>query len=114
MDASKLEQRAAQITKKWKPDTMTATGGVLHGVAIHREQPRYPGAAKAARLSGTVFIKVVIDEMGKVTDATIVCGADLLAVEAREAARKWRFKPTMVEGKPAKVQGILTFHFTLQ
>jgi len=114
MEAGELEQRAAQIAKRWKPDTVTASGGVLQGFAIHKEQPRYPDAAKAARLSGAVFIKVVIDEVGKVTDATIICGADLLAVESREAARKWRFKPTMVEGKPVKVQGILTFNFTLQ
>ncbi|MGH9767259.1 MAG: hypothetical protein ACREAB_07475 [Blastocatellia bacterium] len=40
--------------------------------------------------------------------------ADLLAVASREAALKWRFMPTTLNGQPTKVKGMLTFNFTLQ
>ncbi|MGH9754160.1 MAG: energy transducer TonB [Blastocatellia bacterium] len=109
-----MERRAALIEQKARPDAASVTGGVLQGRAIHKEQPPYPAAAKAERLSGKVFIQVEIDETGKVTDAKILCGADLLAVASREAPLKWRFKPTSLSGKPVKVMGVLTFNFTLQ
>jgi TonB family protein len=113
LEASETEQRAARIEQKATPDIASVTGGVLQGTAIHKEKPSYPAAAAAARLSGKVFIQVEIDENGKVTDAKILCGADLLAVASREAAFKWRFKPTTLSGKPVKVMGVLTFNFEL-
>ncbi len=113
-EASKMEQRAALIERKAKPDFFPVTGGVLQGQAIHKEDPPYPPAARAERLSGSVIIKVEIDETGVVTDAKILCGADLLAAASREAALKWRFAPTTLDGKPVKVIGVLTFNFTLQ
>lgn len=112
-EASETRKRALLIEGKAHPSTTIAEGGVLQGYAIHKEQPDYPPAAKAERLSGTVFIQVEIDETGKVTNAKILCGADLLAVPSREAALNWRFKPTTLSGKPVKVMGVLTFNFVL-
>ncbi len=114
LDASKMQQRAALIERKANPNITPVEGGVLRGYAVHKEQPSYPPAAKAARVSGSVFIKVVVDEAGEVIDAKILCGADLLAVAAREAAYRWRFNPSVIDGRPVKVQGVLTFNFTLR
>ncbi len=113
-EAKTLEDRIIRIGMKSHPELKYVSGGVLQGSATYREQPPYPPAAKAERLSGTIFIKVVIDENGNVVDARVVCGPDLLAPDSLAAARKWRFKPTMLSGVPVKVQGILVFNFTLQ
>jgi TonB family protein len=113
-EASEMERRAALIEQKSRPDVTPVTGGVLQGKAIHKEQPLYPPAAKSKRLSGAVLIKVEIDETGVVTDAEILCGADLLAAPSREAALKWRFSPTLLNDQPVKVIGVLTFNFALQ
>jgi TonB family protein len=107
-------ERAREITNSVKGEPAALSGGVLQGKAIHRVQPAYPPAAKAERLSGTVLIKVVIDEAGLVTEAKVLCGPDLLAADSLAAARKWRFQPTELNGVPVKVQGVLTFNFTLQ
>jgi TonB family protein len=112
--ANEMEQRAALIERKARPDVTSVTGGVLQGQAILKVQPPYPPAAEAERLSGSVFIQVEIDETGMVTDAKILCGADLLVDVSREAALKWRFAPTLFDGRPVKVKGVLTFNFTLQ
>jgi len=113
-EASEMERRAALIEGKAKPNFTQVTVAVLQGKAIHKEQPPYPPVARAEHLSGSVFIKIEIDETGVVTDAKILCGADLLSAASREAALKWRFSPTALDGKPVKVMGILTFNFTLQ
>lgn len=113
-EAGQMQERVAQISKRLAGEPVNVSGGVLQGAATYKAQPYYPPAAKAERLSGTVYIKVVIDEDGKVTDSKILCGADLLAAVSLEAANKWRFSPTILNGVPVKVQGILTFNFKLQ
>jgi Gram-negative bacterial TonB protein C-terminal len=57
---------------------------------------------------------VVFDEKGVVTDATVISGPKALRDVSIEAARKWRFKPLVLENRPAKAQGVLTFSFSLR
>jgi protein TonB len=54
------------------------------------------------------------DEKGDVIDAVMVSGHPGLKKVSLEAARKWKFRPTLVNDKPIKVQGILTFNFSLR
>jgi TonB family protein len=61
-----------------------------------------------------VQVNVTIDENGNVTAAEAVSGHPLLRDAAIEAARQWQFKPTSLGGEAVKVQGLLTFNFTLQ
>lgn len=90
------------------------SGGVLQGGAIQRVQPAYPPAAKEARVSGVVQVQITVNEKGEVIEATVISGHPLLRDATLAAARQWRFKPTELGGVPVKVQGILTFNFTLQ
>ncbi len=96
------------------PKQIKVSGGVLQGSALKRVQPQYPPIAKAARASGAVQVQVTISEDGRVIDAQVVNGHPLLRDAALQAARQWVFKPTELSGVPVKVQGVLTFNFTLQ
>jgi TonB family protein len=87
------------------------SGGVLNGRAISLPQPAYPPIAKAANASGTVAVRVLIDEDGKVTEAQAVSGHALLRKAAEEAARNARFSPTQLSGHPVKVTGVITYNF---
>lgn len=115
-EADDMEARARNIyaARKHTAPPVTTPGGVLQGTAIMKVQPEYPYDAKRARVQGTVQVSVVIDEAGIVLTATAIEGPNELRKVSEEAAKKWRFKPTELEGKPIKVQGILTFNFTLQ
>jgi protein TonB len=90
------------------------SGGVLQGSAIKKIHPPYPPIAKAAHAQGAVQIQVLIGEDGRVISADVVSGHPLLREAALQAARQWVFRPTELSGVPVKVQGILTFNFTLQ
>ncbi|MCI0335937.1 MAG: energy transducer TonB [Acidobacteria bacterium] len=92
---------------------INVAGGVLQGNAIKRVQPDYPQVAKAARAQGSVQVRVSINENGEVTTAEVTGGHPLLRDAALEAAKQWKFKPTMVDGRVVNVQGILTFNFVL-
>jgi len=84
---------------------------VLVGNAITRVEAVYPPTARMMGAFGTVRVQVTISESGRVIDAKAISGHEALRSAAVDAALKWVFKPTTVDGKPIKVQGILNFNF---
>jgi TonB family protein len=86
-------------------------GGVLNGKALALPQPAYPPLARAAHISGTVTIQVLIDEQGNVVDAHAVEGHPLLQPACLAAARQARFSPTSLGGVPVKVTGVIQYTF---
>lgn len=113
-EAEALQMRAFKI--RWglsdgPPNIEYLSSVIIQGKAVHRAEPIYPMSARHKGLSGTAIIEVTVDESGKVIEARIVCGPDLLAAAALEAARRWRFAPTSIRGIPVKVIGTITFNF---
>ena len=87
-------------------------GNVLNGRAISLPKPYYTLEAHRQRLQGTVVVRIMIDESGKVIEAKDMCGGNPLLVKSSLAsAREARFTPTLRAGQPVKVGGILTYHF---
>lgn len=88
--------------------------GVRQGAVVSKPQPPYPAVAKAARVSGTVVVWVVVDEEGKVVAAQVVSGHPLLRPSTLQAAREARFQPTLLDGQPIRVLGTITYNFHLR
>lgn len=87
------------------------SSGVLNGKATVLPKPVYPATARAARASGQVSVSVLINEKGSVISASAIGGNPLLREAAVEAARKARFAPTKLSGKPIKVVGAIVYDF---
>ncbi len=87
-------------------------GGVLNGKATTLAKPEYPPAARAVKASGAVNVQVTIDEQGNIVSASAVSGHPLLRAAAEDAARASKFAPTMLQGVPVKVTGIIVYNFT--
>jgi TonB family protein len=94
-------------------DGRTIKGDVVDGKAIDLPQPPYPAIAKAAHASGRVEVQVIIDEEGKVIAAQAISGHPLLHAAALKSAREARFTPTLLDGKPVKVAGVIDYTFNL-
>lgn len=86
--------------------------GVSGGEVLSRTQAVYPTIARQVNASGEVIVAVSINEEGRVISAKAIKGHPLLRGAAEEAAKKWVFKPTLLDGKPVKQTGNLTFIFT--
>jgi TonB family protein len=86
-------------------------GGVLNSKAIELPDPEYPEEARRAHAGGRVIVSVIVDETGKVISAEVEDGPILFRRVALEAARKARFKPMLVDGRPVRVSGILQYRF---
>jgi protein TonB len=84
---------------------------VLKGRAVSLGVPKYPRLAKVAHVSGSILVRVTIDEQGRVDAAQAVGGNPLLLAVSVKAALASRFTPPLVEGKPARVTGQIRFDF---
>lgn len=85
--------------------------GVVNGSAISLPKPPYPAAARAVRASGAVNVQVEISEGGSVVSASAVSGHPLLRRAAEQAARRAKFKPTLLSGQAVSVSGTIVYNF---
>lgn len=84
---------------------------VLKGQALALPQPAYPPIARAAHVTGMVTVQVIIGTEGNVIAAAAIEGHPLLQPASVAAARQARFTPTLYEGKPVKVVGVIRYNF---
>jgi TonB family protein len=84
---------------------------VIAGKSIEKVQPKYPALAKAAHVTGEVVVMLVIDEQGKVIAAQVTSGHPLLQSVCVKAAKASTFTPTLLDQKPVKVLGQITYNF---
>ncbi|HEX8180380.1 MAG TPA: energy transducer TonB [Pyrinomonadaceae bacterium] len=88
-------------------------GAALIAKAKDRVAPSYPAQARSARVTGNVTVFLTVDERGAVAEVKRTNGPELLRQAAEDAARRWKFKPTLINGQPVRVSGYLNFNFTL-
>jgi TonB family protein len=83
-------------------------------VLLHKVEPRDTEQARAAKVEGTVLLKVEVEETGMVSKDQIRVvrrlgyGLDEAAVEC---VRQWRFKPAFKNGYAAKSAASIEVNF---
>jgi len=108
-DATKDEAPAAEPAS----DKPVDLGSSLLAYATDKPSPVIPPAARAMHTSGVVRVDVTIDEKGDVVDVQKTSGPGLLQGAAKDAIKKWKFKPYKRNGQPVKVSGFVNFNFAL-
>ncbi|MEP7211981.1 MAG: energy transducer TonB [Acidobacteriota bacterium] len=93
------------------PAPLASDGKPLNGKAIELPKPIYPPAARAVRASGAVKIKVTLEGDGSVFSAESISGHPLLRSAARQSACSAKFSPSIVDGKPVKIVGVIVYNF---
>lgn len=88
--------------------------GSLLEKATQKLNPTYPAFAKSAHVAGVVRVDLVIDEKGSVVTAQSSVGPAVLRQAAIDAAKRWKFRPTIRDGQPVSATGFLNFNFTPQ
>jgi len=83
--------------------------GVERSLLLEQAPLSYPGNAKGQ--PGTVILQVLIGRDGTVQDAKFLQGSLAFARTAIEGVKLWKFKPYLMNGRPASVQTLLTIHF---
>ena len=87
--------------------------GSLYEKATQKARPKYPDIARSAHVVGMVTVYLVVNEKGSVETVERTSGPELLKHAAEEAARRWKFHPTLIDGQPVRVSGYISFNFAL-
>ena len=92
------------------PDPAYISSSTMIGYALSAPQPAFTDA-QTRGVSGTVVLEIVVSRLGDVVSARPISGPAELRPAALAAARAWRFRPYMLNGKPAEVTTTLQFSF---
>lgn len=107
----------ASLTSVAAQEAVKPGNGVTLPVAIKTVKPEYTEDAKKARIQGNVLLDTVVNPDGSVTDVKVARSLDStfgLDQQAIKAAKEWKFKPGMKDGKPVAVRVAIEINFTLK
>jgi protein TonB len=88
--------------------------GVLQAQLVSRIEPRYPLLALQTRQAGTVVLHAIISRDGRINALEVVSGSPFFVQAALDAVRRWRYRPTLLNGEPVEVETTITVVFRLQ
>lgn len=98
-----------------EPKRLRIGGNLQASKLITKVNPRYPAAAKEARIQGVVVLRTVILASGTPGEITVVSSpSDDLSEASLEAVRQWRYEPTLLNGNPVEVVTNINVNYTLQ
>jgi TonB family protein len=76
--------------------------------------PKWPENALRAGLNGAVVLECTIDPEGRVSSVKPMSGYRSLTEAATRAVEKWRYTPTLLDGKAVPVIMTVTVNFKLE
>jgi TonB family protein len=88
--------------------------GVTAPSLLSKVEPEYSEEARAAKLQGTVLLKVVVDTDGLAKNIQVLKSQGMgLDEQAVIAVTQWKFKPGMKDGAPVPVQAQIEINWKL-
>ena len=81
---------------------------------LEKPEPIYTAAARQHNITGTIVLRAVLTAQGQVTDIKALSTLpDGLTERAIEAARRIRFEPALINGRPVSMYIQLEYNFNL-
>jgi TonB family protein len=81
---------------------------------VSSTRPIYPKLARAARIEGTVKLRVTVGTDGSVEQITLIRGHPFLVEAAIEAVKQWQYRPQVVQGLPVIARMTVELTFSLR
>jgi len=92
---------------------LEVTDDVTPPERIHYVQPAYPEEARKNGIEGQVVLELVVGSQGDVESVKVAESNPAFDETAAEAARQWKFRPALKDGKPVSVITTVTVKFRL-
>jgi protein TonB len=102
-----------QVVCQPPPQRVVVPMDIAKGMILHKVNPKYPGKAKTAHISGVVVVQGIITKQGKLRDLHVVSGPEMLVEPSLKAVQKWRYKPYLLNGEPVEVETTINVLFSL-
>lgn len=99
-----------------RPAGPVTLGGELSVSCPERTPPRYPPISRRMGETGTVVLKVELDEQGQVARSTVATGSGYPRLDeaAQATVQSWRCTPAQRDGRPVRAVALQPFKFVLE
>ena len=98
-----------------EPRRIRVGGNVQAAKLLQQKKPIYPASAESVGIAGTVLLRAVISVDGGIMGLTLLSSPNpALADAAMDAARQWRYQPTLLNGQPVEVVTTISVNFRLE
>jgi len=87
--------------------------GASQHMLVHQVAPVYPDSARRNLIQGTVVLKAIIGEDGRIKNLRPISGPQELYESAVGAVEQWRYKPFLLDGKPVQVETTINVNYKL-
>lgn len=105
---------ASQVKAYQAPKYVPPGGADTEPVPMGEIKVPYPDEAKKNEIEGSVRLKVMVDQTGTVTEVSVISGPGYgLNEAARDALRKYKFRPATKGGEAVGTTLIYTYTFLL-
>ncbi len=108
-----VDEAASATAKKAASHPLSVPSGVMAGHIVSRVNPKYPEAAKKAKVQGPVVLDALIGTDGTVQQLRAASGPQELRASALEAVRQWVYQPFLLNGNPVEVETTITVTYSL-
>src|SRR5688572_9910742 len=93
------------------PRRVQVSPAVLQANLDQQTRAIYPLEARQKRIQGDVVLEATVGKTGLVEDLRVISGPEILRQAAFDAVKSWRYRPVLVNGKPARVTTTITATF---
>jgi len=80
---------------------------------VRRVEPIYPPLARQIQREGRVELHAFISTEGRIESLEVISGDPVFIQSALSAVREWRYRPTILNGRPIEVDTHITVIYTL-
>jgi TonB family protein len=87
---------------------------VASALVVQKSPLKYPDAARAADIEGTVVLRIVVGNTGAVKEVAVISGDPILAEPTADSVKQWKYKPYEVNGVPVEMETELSINFHIK
>jgi TonB family protein len=109
-----VDEPAANGNQESQKKLLSVPPAEMAGMIVSKVMPKYPPAAKKARIQGKVELHAMISKTGHVENVKVVSGPNELQASAMDAVRQWVYKPYLLNGNPVAVETTINVIYSLQ
>jgi hypothetical protein len=104
-------QLSVLVSPKLEPALAHKPARLQAGELVSYVWPRYPRPGDRYGSTETVKVRATIGRLGQVLDIKRVSGSISLLPATMSAIRRWRYEPTLLNGRPVQAQQDVTIEF---
>lgn len=80
-------------------------------ILMRRVEPVFPESARNRALAATVVVRALIGKDGRMRNVQAIEGPPVFRLAAQNAVRQWRYRPTLLNGKPVENEIVVQVRF---